>query len=96
LILEIEKRVLATSVAISMESGPRRVQPSYGRAVPEQRYTRGIGELGDLRTGRGTSLAAGGHIGLEFKRALPKLTALTNGVARLDVAYDSVRPRRSH
>jgi cytochrome P450 family 142 subfamily A polypeptide 1 len=29
-------------------------------------------------------------------RAIPKLTALTNGVARLDVVYDSVEPRRSH
>jgi len=29
-------------------------------------------------------------------RLVPKLTALTNGVERLDVVYDSVTPRRSH
>ncbi len=29
-------------------------------------------------------------------RAIPKLTALTNGMGRLDVVYDSVKPRRSH
>ena len=29
-------------------------------------------------------------------RAIPKLTALTNGMERLDVVYDSVIPRRSH
>ena len=36
----------------------------------------------------GLRLAPGGQ-------ATPKLTALTNGMARLDVVYDSVKPRRS-
>ena len=41
-------------------------------------------------------LGATGLVGLRLApgaTAVPKLTALTNGVERLDVVYDSVKPR---